>query len=325
MSFPVLCALCEADQALPGEDLCAECLADHAPPAAAELAVQAQRVAELEATVARLNTTLQAYGDGGNEGPSICGFIEEDPNLLRLLKTKQARVADLEREVERLTSSRTEDNPCAQALDDLWKATILARNPSYGDWEYPAQAYRHLLIEFREAVQAARAEEREACADHVRSVGLRFSWASPGDYRLGWESGCDVAQDELRRAPAPSAPLRSAPADEQKGKPVEMDTMDHGTPFDEQTGPDLVADGTARGVASPAPPAASEQDVFGDLAREFWSIKSSNKQWTKDCAAQLRARFGECVEALEFYAADLSYGIAARVALASLRERKGSS
>ena len=33
MSFPVLCALCEADQALPGEDLCAECLADHAPSA----------------------------------------------------------------------------------------------------------------------------------------------------------------------------------------------------------------------------------------------------------------------------------------------------
>ena len=56
----------------------------------------AELLAEARATIARLNTTLQAYGDGGNEGPSIWGFLDEDPDLLRLLKTKDERVAYLE-------------------------------------------------------------------------------------------------------------------------------------------------------------------------------------------------------------------------------------
>lgn len=38
----------------------------------------------------------------------------------------------------------------AQALDLLWQDIILSRDPNYGDWEYPGQAYRHLLAEYRD-------------------------------------------------------------------------------------------------------------------------------------------------------------------------------
>ena len=40
--------------------------------------------------------------------------------------------------------------PSAHALDLLWKDIILSRDPNYGDWEYPGQAYRHLLAEYRD-------------------------------------------------------------------------------------------------------------------------------------------------------------------------------
>lgn len=40
--------------------------------------------------------------------------------------------------------------PSAQALDELWKAVILSNKPDYGDWEYPGQAFRHLLAEWNE-------------------------------------------------------------------------------------------------------------------------------------------------------------------------------
>lgn len=41
--------------------------------------------------------------------------------------------------------------PCALALDDLWKKIVIAnQGEDYGDWEYPAQAYRHILIEYEE-------------------------------------------------------------------------------------------------------------------------------------------------------------------------------
>jgi hypothetical protein len=54
-----------------------------------------------------------------------------------------------------------EDNPAADALDKLWRDIILVRRPSYGDWEYPGQAYRHLLAEFNElGERALRAERR---------------------------------------------------------------------------------------------------------------------------------------------------------------------
>lgn len=50
--------------------------------------------------------------------------------------------------------------PAALAIDDLWKEVILSANPTYGDWEYPGQAYRHLLAEWR-GLQAQRNEAFE--------------------------------------------------------------------------------------------------------------------------------------------------------------------
>lgn len=40
--------------------------------------------------------------------------------------------------------------PAAQALDLMWRDIILSKDPNYGDWEYPGQAYRHLIAEYRE-------------------------------------------------------------------------------------------------------------------------------------------------------------------------------
>lgn len=39
--------------------------------------------------------------------------------------------------------------PCGESLDQLWRDIILSKDPSYGDWEYPGQAYRHLSAEYR--------------------------------------------------------------------------------------------------------------------------------------------------------------------------------
>lgn len=47
------------------------------------------------------------------------------------------------------------------ALNCLWKEVILAKAPDYGDWEYPGQAYRHLIAEFN----ALRAELDETRAE----------------------------------------------------------------------------------------------------------------------------------------------------------------
>lgn len=85
------------------------------------------------------------------------------------------------------------ENACADALELLWKEIIIARNPDYGEWEYPGQAYRHLKAEFDEqekkierAVFRAKtaedsaqrwkaerdAEHREAEANGARAVKM---------------------------------------------------------------------------------------------------------------------------------------------------------
>lgn len=51
------------------------------------------------------------------------------------------------KEVDRLMS---EDNPSGDALDWIWRDIVLKYRPNYGDWEYPAQAYRHIVAEYEE-------------------------------------------------------------------------------------------------------------------------------------------------------------------------------
>lgn len=47
------------------------------------------------------------------------------------------------------------------AIDLLWQEIILAKNPDYGDWDYAAQAYRHIKAEFDELLKE-RNEAMEA-------------------------------------------------------------------------------------------------------------------------------------------------------------------
>lgn len=58
-------------------------------------------------------------------------------------------------------------SPSTDAIDDLWRDIILETHPDYGDWEYPGEAYRHILAEHKQALnlleQAAR--DRDAHAE----------------------------------------------------------------------------------------------------------------------------------------------------------------
>lgn len=55
--------------------------------------------------------------------------------------------------------------PAAQALDLMWRDIILSKDPNYGDWEYPGQAYRHLIAEYRELIAF-----RDAAKEHLTST-----------------------------------------------------------------------------------------------------------------------------------------------------------
>lgn len=57
--------------------------------------------------------------------------------------------------------------PAAQAIDDLWREVILGKMPGYGDWEYPGQAYRHLVAEYRELLAF-----REAAQENLTTVAF---------------------------------------------------------------------------------------------------------------------------------------------------------
>lgn len=39
--------------------------------------------------------------------------------------------------------------PAAHAIDLLWQNIVTAQDPAFGDWEYPGQAYLHLIGEYR--------------------------------------------------------------------------------------------------------------------------------------------------------------------------------
>jgi len=63
-------------------------------------------------------------------------------------KLKSAMLEDFTKGIEE--EGRTFNAPSARELDHLWKEIVLARKPDYGDWEYPAQACRHILAEIKE-------------------------------------------------------------------------------------------------------------------------------------------------------------------------------
>jgi hypothetical protein len=90
---------------------------------------------------------------------------------LHVTEVLLATVDQITQERDRIDAARDEDNPAAQALDDLWKAIVLARDPNYGDWEYPGQAYRHLVCEFDDMRKAKdRAEAALAVLTQERTI-----------------------------------------------------------------------------------------------------------------------------------------------------------
>lgn len=71
-----------------------------------------------------------------------------------IIKEHQQRVKELEDEIQ--AGWDRVNTPCGDALDKLWKAIM---SSTYGDWEYPGQAYRHLLCVYNE--QNAKIKELE--------------------------------------------------------------------------------------------------------------------------------------------------------------------
>ena len=70
--------------------------------------------------------------------------------------------------------------PSGDALDKLWAEIILKRKPTYGDWEYPGQAYRHIVLEVDQMVEDAKATgRREGRAEAANLVQLHISWVRP--------------------------------------------------------------------------------------------------------------------------------------------------
>jgi len=61
------------------------------------------------------------------------------------------------------------DNAAGVAIDRLWNEIIVARKPNYGDWSYPAEAYRHLKAEFDDLL-----------ADQARLMNLIILFGDPG-------------------------------------------------------------------------------------------------------------------------------------------------
>lgn len=74
-------------------------------------------------------------------------------------------------------------NPCADALDLLWRDVILAHKPEYGDWEYPGFAYRHLLAEFND-LRARVAQQADELA--AISVTMGLVWHDMGENKILW-------------------------------------------------------------------------------------------------------------------------------------------
>ena len=81
----------------------------------------------------------------------LLGEIKED--VIRLRRERNEAVAEakaLEHELSGLNAAS------ADALECLWEDIVLSRKPEYGDWEYPGEAYRHIMLEIEEMISEAK-------------------------------------------------------------------------------------------------------------------------------------------------------------------------
>ncbi len=97
-------------------------------------------------------------------------------------------IAQLEAEVERLRAALAQhreqvtNDACGDALELLWKEIILANRPDYGEWEYPGQAYRHILAEFKELERSARTASSQTPTESTNPA--RYRQVQPPDGRV---------------------------------------------------------------------------------------------------------------------------------------------
>ena len=136
--------------------------------------------------------------------PEYCTVCEAAERLKALAEAIKAREA-----AEQALDARDEDNPCADALNLLWRDIIIARNPKYGDWEYPGQAYRHLLAEHKEVIERAEKAEAEAARLRAAVKGLADRWRDhadkDGDHTTDFIDTCmRAAADELEALLSPA-------------------------------------------------------------------------------------------------------------------------
>lgn len=97
-------------------------------------------------------------------------------------------LADAEERAEK--NWERQNLPCGDALDKLWKDILLARNPNYGDWEYPAQAYRHIRDEFNDQEKVVAALRAQLAAGEPRWIPI--SNLPPADWDGELFITCDL-------------------------------------------------------------------------------------------------------------------------------------
>lgn len=105
--------------------------------------------------------------DGATRGgePGECGMQSAVEEHDEYLKTIEKLYGASFRDIFNVVNA-----PCGEALDQLWREVILSKNPEYGDWEYPGQAYRHLKKEFEELRDAAAAIRLQTLGEAARAT-----------------------------------------------------------------------------------------------------------------------------------------------------------
>ena len=105
------------------------------------IAEQAEQLAELETAKAAVQNQVEEL----TKRQRAYGCLKVAYDLSEAETKQQAeKIEEMQKEMD------TKNMASSKQLDNLWKDVVLAKRPDYGDWEYPAQAYRHIMAEFND-------------------------------------------------------------------------------------------------------------------------------------------------------------------------------
>ena len=97
------------------------------------------------------------------------------------MEERDQRIEELEEQQKDLIeASKQKNTPCGDALDKLWTEILIARDPKYGDWEYPGQAYRHIKAEY---------EELQARVKSLEADKARLDWLDSANEEMNLRTG----------------------------------------------------------------------------------------------------------------------------------------